>query len=149
MREVLAPPVPELVRPIGPLDLRVRGRRAAYPWLGYPEGIDELSFRESGVVTDVGHLVSLFELFDVLLPRLDPAVRGYEEDVDLLVRRLTAPGGRVQAPGTNLLLWDGDAPRRDAGAVEPLISVLEDDDEALVVASAEALMAVVESENLH
>jgi hypothetical protein len=46
----------------------------------FPEGVDELYFQTSGVITDVGRLKALFDLFAAVLDRLCRFGSGYETD---------------------------------------------------------------------
>ena len=46
----------------------------------FPEGVDELYFQTSGVITDVGRLKALFDLFAVVLDQLCRFGTGYEKN---------------------------------------------------------------------
>jgi len=46
----------------------------------FPEGVDELYFQTSGVITDVGRLKALFDLFAAVLDQLCRFGSGYETD---------------------------------------------------------------------
>lgn len=148
VRQLLDDRVRELLQAQESVDLRA-APGALYT--RYPHGVHELHFREPGSLVDPGRLVGLFELFGELLPRLRGAGRSSSR-VDLHLGRLAAPGGTVSFPGGPLLLWDGDTPRRDAAerlgdlgdprGVEPLLAVLDDDDEGLVATAARALARI-------
>jgi hypothetical protein len=115
--------------------------------VGFPKGVDELRFDAAGVIKDLGQLEALFELFSAVLREichLDPA---YEDDVELLVDRLLAPGGRIVEHGR--LLWDGDHRRREAVAhlarlkdlrsLPALVEVVDDRDDLVRAGAIEAL----------
>lgn len=141
------PRVREILRKQPKLDLRVS--RITAPGPPFPKGVRELHFLERSTIVDVPRLVSLFELFELLLPRLCPDSQGYEGNLERLVDRLLGPGQRVNDTLGNAVLWDGYIPRRDAAerlgrlgdprAVGPLVSVLDDEDDELVARAAAAL----------
>jgi hypothetical protein len=150
VREVFDARVRELLQAQESVDLRA-APGALYT--RYPAGVDELHFREPGALVDPERLIGLFELFEELLPRLR-GVGPHSNDLELDLQRLAGPGGRVPLMNGPLLLWDGDAPRRDAAArlggrgdpraVEPLVAVLGDDDEGIVAAAARALARIAD-----
>lgn len=116
---------------------------------GSGSAVRELLFRESRVITDVPRLEGLFELFEILLPRLCPESEGWEGDLERLVDRLLGAGSTVTDPMGNVVVWDGNIRRRDAAerlgrlgdprAVAPLVSVLDDPDDELVARAVGAL----------
>lgn len=105
----------------------------------YPEGVDVLYFHTTGVITDLGVLHSLYELFAEVLNHLCHLDTAYADDVGLHIRSLTAPGGRVEAE--SVVLWEGDPPRRAAAqalgrlqaraALPYLLDTLQDPDPLL------------------
>ncbi|MEE8148484.1 MAG: hypothetical protein V3T24_12820, partial [Longimicrobiales bacterium] len=62
----------------------------------FPAGVDELRFHCVGVIKDLGQLEGLFELFSESLHQLCHDGKAYEDDVDIHIRRLSAPGGEIQ-----------------------------------------------------
>jgi hypothetical protein len=56
-------------------------------WFGtqFPEGVDELYFSCIGVIKDLRHLQSLFELFAVCLHQLCHIGSAYEDDPEVLL----------------------------------------------------------------
>jgi hypothetical protein len=115
----------------------------------FPAGVDELVFTTAGVIKDLDQLSSLFELFAEVLNQLCHDGEAYEDDVELHIRRLRAPGGRIQG---EVLLWEGDRPRWEAAealgrlgdeaAVTPLIGVLRDEDTAVRARAIDALARI-------
>jgi hypothetical protein len=49
----------------------------------FPEGVDELYFQTTGVITDVGRLKGLFDLFAAVLDQLCRMGAAYEKDPDV------------------------------------------------------------------
>ncbi len=104
----------------------------------FPERVDQLYFQCHGVIKDIGRLENLFELFAESLHQLCHDGKAYEDDVDIHIKRLRGPGGRIQG---KQILWQGDPPRRDAAdalgrlkdpkAIGALASVLESEDTVL------------------
>ncbi|MXY30249.1 MAG: HEAT repeat domain-containing protein [Gammaproteobacteria bacterium] len=98
---------------------------------------------------DLARLRTLFDLFAEVLQELCHEGEAYEDDVEIHIRRLSAPGGEIK---DKYLLWEGDGPRRDAAAalgrlgnpaaVPALSSVLRDEDALLRARAIEALAAI-------
>ena len=115
----------------------------------FPDGVDELRFQCKGVVKDLGQLESLFELFTESLNQLCHDGKAYEDDVNIHLRRLRGPGGRIEGKH---LLWQGDPPRHDAAtalgrlkdpkAIDALASVLASDDAVLRAHAINALASI-------
>ncbi len=115
----------------------------------FPAGVDELHFRRRGIIKDLGQLENLFELFTECLHQLCYDGRAYEDDVNIQLRRLRGPGGRIEGKH---LLWQGDPPRHDAAialgrlrdpkAVTALASVLSSDDAQLRAHAINALASI-------
>jgi hypothetical protein len=113
----------------------------------FPDGVDELYFMLMGIVADVERLKSLVDLLTETLNHLCYADDADKDEITLLIETLRAPGGQIK--DGNFVLWDGDAPRREAAeelgrlknakAVEPLTQVLNDADKGLREKSAWAL----------
>jgi len=85
-------------------------------WLmtsGYPDGVDVLYFQVAGVIKETAVLRSLFELFAEVLNHLGHLASADQDDVDLHLRALRAPGGQIFSD--KIMLWDGD-PARAAAA---------------------------------
>ena len=119
-------------------------------WLSkFPAGVDELHFQSEGVIKDLQQLRTLFDLFAEVLQQVCHEGGAYEDDVEVHIRRLRAPGGRIK---DTYLLWEGDEPRRDAAAalgrlgdpaaVPALASVLGDPDGSLRARAIEALAQI-------
>ena len=119
-------------------------------WLSkFPAGVDELHFQSTGVIKDLARLRTLFDLFAEVLQELCHEGEAYEDDVEIHIRRLSAPGGEIK---DKYLLWEGDGPRRDAAAalgrlgnpaaVPALSAVLRDEDALLRARAIEALAAI-------
>ena len=119
-------------------------------WLGkFPPGVDELHFQSAGVIKDLAQLRSLFDLFTEVLQQVCHEGKAYEDDVRIHIRRLRAPGGRIE---DKYVLWESYGNRRDAAAalgrlkdpaaVPALASVLWDDDTTLRVRAIEALAEI-------
>ncbi|MYC87234.1 MAG: HEAT repeat domain-containing protein, partial [Gemmatimonadales bacterium] len=127
--------------------LTVKGRDG---WFGrYPDGMDELHFQAHGAIKDPTRLRNLFDLFTEVLWQVCHGGRVDADDVPFHVRRLSAPGGRII---NKYVLWEGNAPRRDAAAqlgrlgdpaaIPALADVLWDEDPALRLPAVEALAAI-------
>ena len=127
--------------------LSVKGHEG---WLSkFPAGVDELHFQAAGTIKDREQLRTLFDLFAEVLQQVCHEGRAYEDDVQLHIRRLRAPGGLIK---DKHVLWEGDGPRRDAAAalgrlkdpvaIPALASVLEDKDTLLAVRAIEALAEI-------
>jgi len=136
-----------LIDALPKIHLSVKGHEG---WLSkYPAGMDELHFQSTGVIKDLARLRTLFDLFAEVLQELCHEGEAYEDDVEIHIRRLSAPGGEIK---DKYLLWEGDEPRRDAAAalgrlgnpaaVPALSSVLRDDDDLLRARAIEALAAI-------
>ena len=108
-------------------------------WLSkFPAGVDELHFQSAGVIKDLDQLRALFDLFAEVLQQVCHEGRAYEDDVRIHMRRLRAPGGRIE---DKHILWESYGQRRDAAAalgrlgdpaaVPVLASVLWDEDAVL------------------
>lgn len=116
----------------------------------FPAGVDELHFQSLGVIKDLGQLRTLFDLFSEVLQQVCHEGRAYEDDVRIHVRRLRAPGGRIE--DNKYVLWESYDSRRDAAdalgrlrdpvAVPALASVLWDDDALLRALAIEALAEI-------
>jgi len=118
-------------------------------WFGaaFPNGVDELHFDAAGVIKDLEQLETLFELFSAVLREICHLDGAYEDDVDLLMERLRAPGGRIV--DRDKLLWDGEGRRRDAVAhlarlkdlrsLPALVEVVYDADDVVRAGAIEAL----------
>lgn len=118
-------------------------------WFGshFPEGVDELYFQVVGVIKELDQLKILFDLFAETLNQLGHLDSAYEDDALLFIQALQAPGGQIQ--DGSAVLWDGDAPRRqaaeglgrlrDSRAVEPLLQALTDPDVLLQTKAIDAL----------
>ena len=116
-------------------------------WLSkFPAGVDELHFRAAGTIKDLAQLRTLFDLFAEVLRQVCHDGKAYEDDVDIHIRRLRAPGGRIE---DRHILWESYGNRRDAAAalgrlgdpaaVPALASVLGDEDPVLRARAIEAL----------
>ena len=115
----------------------------------FPEGVDELHFQAAGVIKDLAQLKTLFDLFAEVLREVCHEGRAYEDDVRIHIRRLRAPGGRIEEKH---ILWESYGMRRDAAAalgrlgdpaaIPALASVLRDEDEKLTVRAIEALAEI-------
>ena len=123
-------------------------------WLSkFPAGVDELHFQSAGTIKDLAQLQTLFDLFAEVLQQVCHEGKAYEDDVQLHMRRMRAPGGRIK---DKHVLWEGDGPRRDAAAalgrlgdpvaIPALASVLGDGD-ALLRARAIDALAEIEHED--
>lgn len=119
-------------------------------WFGkFPDGVDELHFQAAGVIKDLAQLKTLFDLFAEVLREVCHEGRAYEDDVRIHIRRLRAPGGRIE---DKHVLWESYGMRRDAAAalgrlgdpaaIPALASVLRDEDQALTVRAIEALAQI-------
>ncbi len=119
-------------------------------WLSkFPKHVDELHFQAEGVVKDLTQLKTLFDLFAEVLHQICHEGRAYEDDVGIHVRRLRAPGGRIE---DKHVLWESYGNRRDAAvalgrlgdaaAVPALASVLGDQDEELRARAIDALVQI-------
>ena len=119
-------------------------------WLSkFPDGVDELRFQAAGVIKDRAQLKTLFDLFAEVLREVCHDGKAYEDDVRIHIRRLRAPGGRIE---DRHILWESYGTRRDAAAalgrlgdpaaIPALASVLRDEDEALTVRAIEALAEI-------
>ncbi len=92
-------------------------------------------------------LVRLFELFQLLLPRLELPERPEEDEVQRHIRTLRGPGGFVREDG--LVLWRGEEALRDAAgalaalgdgrAVGALVTALQRGDPTVRARACEAL----------
>ena len=127
--------------------LSVKGHEG---WLSkFPAGVDELHFLAVGTIKDLAQLRKLFDLFAEVLQQVCHEGRAYEDDVRIHIRRLGAPGGRIE---DKYVLWEGYGPRRDAAAalgrlgdpasVPALASVLADKDAVLGARAIEALAKI-------
>ena len=119
-------------------------------WLSkFPAGVDELHFQSGGVIKDLAQLRALFDLFAEVLQQVCHEGRAYEDDVRIHMRRLRAPGGRIE---DKHVLWESHGQRRDAAAalgrlgdpvaVPVLASVLWDEDALLRTRAVEALTGI-------
>lgn len=119
-------------------------------WLSkFPAGVDELYFQSAGVIKDLAQLRALFDLFAEVLQQVCHEGRAYEDDVRIHMRRLRAPGGRIE---DKHILWESYGQRRDAAAalgrlgdpaaVPVLASVLWDEDAVLRTRAVEALTEI-------
>ena len=119
-------------------------------WLSkFPAGVDELHFQSGGVIKDLAQLRALFDLFAEVLQQVCHEGRAYEDDVRIHMRRLRAPGGRIE---DKHVLWESHGQRRDAAAalgrlgdpvaVPVLASVLWDEDALLRTRAVDALTAI-------
>jgi len=115
----------------------------------FPERVDQLYFQCHGVIKNIGRLEDLFELFAESLHQLCHDGKAYDDDVDIHLRRLRGPGGRIQ---DKQILWQGDPPRRDAAdalgrlkdpkAIDALASVLGSEDTVLRAHAVDALASI-------
>ncbi|MCY3612123.1 MAG: HEAT repeat domain-containing protein [Gemmatimonadetes bacterium] len=115
----------------------------------FPEGVDELHFQAAGVIKDLPQLKTLFDLFAEVLREVCHEGKAYEDDVRIHIRRLRAPGGRIE---DKHVLWESYEMRRDAAAalgrlgdpaaIPALAAVLRDEDQALTVRAIEALAEI-------
>ncbi len=115
----------------------------------FPEGVDELHFQAAGVIKDLPQLKTLFDLFAEVLREVCHEGKAYEDDVGIHIRRLRAPGGRIE---DKHVLWESYEMRRDAAAalgrlgdptaIPALAAVLRDEDEQLTVRAIEALAEI-------
>lgn len=113
----------------------------------YPQGVDVLYFQVVGVIKDVARLKSLYELFAEVLNQLCHLDSAYQDDIELHLRALRAPGGKILSD--KAVLWNGDPPRvvaarrlgelRAKSAVPDLIEALEERDPYLRTNAAWAL----------
>ena len=119
-------------------------------WLSkFPAGVDELHFQAAGTIKDLPQLRTLFDLFAEVLRQVCHEGRAYEDDVDIHIRRLSAPGGRIE---DKHILWESYGNRRDAAealgrlgdsaAVPSLASVLGDEDHVLTARAITALAEI-------
>lgn len=109
--------------------------------------VRELRFHESRIITDEDRLLTLFAIFQEMLPELSRDERPDDDEVERNIRRLKGPGGRIVEGG--FLLWDGDPERRaaarrlgelrDSRAIGTLLSMMDDPDRVLVARAIEAL----------
>jgi len=130
------------------IDLQVREHKGWFK-TKFPDGVDELRFRRQGVLKDLGQLERLFQLFTESLHQLCHGGKAYEDDVNIHIRRLRGPGGRIF---DKQLLWQGDPPRREAAdalgrlkdpqAIGALVSVLRSEDSLLRAHSVGALASI-------
>ncbi len=112
----------------------------------FPAGVDELHFQAAGTIKDLAQLRTLFDLFAEVLRQVCHDGKAYEDDVDIHIRRLRAPGGRIE---DRHILWESYGNRRDAAAalgrlgdpaaIPALASVLGDEDPVLRAQAIEAL----------
>lgn len=115
----------------------------------FPDGVDELHFQAAGVIKDLAQLKTLFDLFAEVLREVCHEGKAYEDDVRIHIRRLRAPGGRIE---DKHVLWESYEMRRDAAAalgrlgdpaaIPALAAVLRDEDEKLTVRAIEALAEI-------
>lgn len=115
----------------------------------FPEGVDELHFQAAGVIKDLAQLKTLFDLFAEVLREVCHEGKAYEGDVRIHIRRLRAPGGRIE---DKHVLWESYEMRRDAAAalgrlgdpaaIPALAAVLRDEDQTLTVRAIEALAQI-------
>jgi len=115
----------------------------------FPDGVDELHFQAAGVIKDLAQLKTLFDLFAEVLREVCHEGRAYEDDVRIHIRRLRAPGGRIE---DKHVLWESYEMRRDAAsalgrlgdpaAIPALAAVLRDEHEKLTVRAIEALAQI-------
>ena len=130
------------------IHLSVKGHEG---WFSkFPAGVDELHFQSLGVIKDLEQLRPLFDLFAEALQQLCHEGRAYEDDARIHIRRLRAPGGRIE--DNKYVLWESYGFRRDAAealgrlrdptAVPALASVLWDDDALLRARAIEALAEI-------
>ena len=115
----------------------------------FPAGVDELHFQSAGTIKDLRQLRTLFDLFAEVLQQICHEGKSYEDDVRIHLRRLRAPGGRIEDAH---VLWEGDGPRRDAAdalgrigdptAVPALVSALQDKDAVLRARAIDALAEI-------
>jgi hypothetical protein len=121
-----------------------------YPlFQGDLDGVQLLFFLGDGTLS-VDRLRRIFGLFREILTELGLVPTGQDDEVERLVARLLQRGGKLAM--RHITLWNGDTPRREAAerlgelrapeAVEPLIDVLADPDDALRLAAVEALEAI-------
>ena len=119
-------------------------------WLSkFPAGVDELHFQAAGTIKDLAQLRTLFDLFAEVLRQVCHEGKAYEDDVDIHIRRLSAPGGRIE---DKHILWESYGNRRDAAAalgrlgdaaaVPALASVLGDEDLVLRARAIESLSEI-------
>ena len=129
------------------IHLSVKAREG---WLSkFPDGVDELHFQAAGTIKDLARLRTLFDLFAEVLHQVCHEGRAYEDDVDIHIRRLSAPGGRIE---DKHILWESYGNRRDAAAslgrlgdaaaVPALTSVLWDKDGVLRARAIESLAEI-------
>ncbi|MDE2943321.1 MAG: HEAT repeat domain-containing protein [Gemmatimonadota bacterium] len=115
----------------------------------FPDGVDELHFRAERTIKDLEQLRALFDLFGEILRHVCHDGRAQPDDVPIHARRLASPGGRIR---DKYVLWEGDAPRRDAaaelgrlrdpGAIPALAEALWDEDAVLRLRAVEALAEI-------
>jgi hypothetical protein len=151
------PRILELLK--GPWNLGLVARPLKKGWQepylrGDVDGLAEVVFHNSGILSS-DRLRRVFELFHEILEELGVTAIADDHDVEVLISRLRARGGTLHGLGVRgstlygLLVWDGDIRRRaaakllgdlgDPQAVEALVEVLSDPDDALRPAAAEAL----------
>ena len=129
------------------IQLSVKGHEG---WFSkFPAGVDELHFQAAGAIKDLEQLRALFDLFSEVLQEVCHGGGAYEDDARIHMRRLQAPGGRIE---DKYVLWDSFESRRDAaralgrlrdpGAVEALSSVLWDPDGGLRSLAVGALVEI-------
>jgi hypothetical protein len=149
VRELLAPPVADLLVRQPFVDLRVSSSATSFT---LPPGVAEIRLRRSKIVKNPRQLVGMVEIIRALLPRLDPVGDRRWSDEERLIARLSRSGGGVADPWHQTVLWEGDPPRREAArllgeirsteAVMPLIAALDDTDETLVAEAIAALARI-------
>ena len=119
-------------------------------WLSkFPDGVDELHFKALGTIKDVAQLRTVFDLFAEVLQEVCHEGRAYQDDVRIHIRRLSAPGGRIE---DTHILWESYGMRRDAAAalgrledpaaIPALTSVLWDKDVVLRARAIESLAQI-------
>ena len=129
------------------IHLSVKGHEG---WFSkFPAGVDELHFQAEGVIKDLEQLRILFDLFAEVLQQVCHEGTAYEDDVRIHIRRLRAPGGRIE---DKYVLWESYGSRRDAAkalaglrdpaAIPALTSVLRDEDALLRALAVEALAEI-------
>jgi hypothetical protein len=133
------------------IHLQVRDDEGGLFKAKFPEGVDELCFRCVGVIKDVRRLENLFDLFTESLHQLCHDGKAYQDDVNIHLRRLWGPGGRIKGA---YLFWQGDPPRRDAAealgrlkdpkAIDALASVLGSEDVVLRARAVDALASIAD-----
>ena len=145
---VSEPRIRELLVQLRDVTVHVRdGSRSG----NFPEGVDELWYPIPWPPYDELRQRRMFELCSEMLRYFGEEGADYEDRVQLNVKRLEAPGGRIRRTN-GLVLWDGDASRMRAAealgqpgnvrAVPSLMRALDDPSRKLRLKAIRALREI-------